>query len=157
MAGRKPPSEAALVRAAELRTIGMTWEQAAEDMQRSQKTICRWPQMYPDRWRQALVKGRQQALAALAGESFGVLRGLLETNDNKIRLAAARVLASLLLQQARLDLDAPREEVSESARFIAHILETYTDEQLRQLCLVLRKLEAEQGARSPGLLAAGAA
>jgi hypothetical protein len=139
MPGRKPPSEAALVRAAELRTLGLSWKSVGSEMKRSHIAVSRWPQWYPERWAQATVEAQRRAMAAMAGESFGALRRLLSSADDKIRLAAARWIAHYRFHQSRLDLATlvANTDVPEMARIIAQILESYTDEQLKHLAGLL--------------------
>jgi hypothetical protein len=159
MSGRKPPSEAALVRAAELRTLGLDWKTTAKEMKKSPNTISRWPQMYAERWAQACVEAQRRAMAAMAGESFGTLRRLLSSADDKIRLAAARWIAHYRFHQSRLDLATlvAKTDVPEMARIIAQILESYTDEQLKHLAGLLDGRARQNHRRSVHVLPTSAA
>ena len=147
------------MRTAEFRTLGVDWKSAASQMKLSPNTIRRWPEMYPERWAQACVEAQRRAMAAMAGESFGTLRRLLISPDDKIRLAAARWIAHYRFHQSRLDLATlvANTDVPEMARIIARILETYTDEQLKHLAGLLDGESRKNHSRRVHVLPAGAA
>jgi hypothetical protein len=149
MPGRKPPTEAALVRAAELRTLGLEWKSVGSEMNRSPNTVSRWPRMYPERWARAGIEAQRRAMATMAGESFGALRRLLVANDERVRLAAARWIAHYRFHQSRLDLASlvANTDIPELARIIARILESYTDEQLAHLACLLERRARQDPAR----------
>jgi hypothetical protein len=135
MSGRKAPSESLLARAAELRALGYTWDATAKTMKRSPHTISKWPHFYPERWAAALEQARRRTVGDLSIEALVALRKLLRDNDGKLSLHAARYLSDLRLEQARFDLDAGADAPQPPllALKIAHMLETYTPEELAEL------------------------
>jgi hypothetical protein len=128
-------------RAAELRAAGHTWEAAAKLLKRSGRVISTWPLRYPERWAAALRAARRRAVDDCAAESLVALRKLLRSDDGKLQLGAARCLAELLIEQARLDLKAGTiaPEVPPLALQIAHYMETHTDEDIARTAEFLRR------------------
>jgi hypothetical protein len=137
----KPPPEAVLARAAELRATGHTWEATAKLLKRSSGVIQRWPLKYPDRWAAALRDAQRRAITDCAAESLVILRQLLRADDGKLRLGAAEFLADLRVEQAKLDLKAGEAapEVPPLALQIAHYMENHTDEDIAQMADFLRR------------------
>lgn len=139
MPSNKPPSEAVLARAAELRSAGSSWDAVAETLHRSVVTVKRWPELFPDRWQAAMRRAERRLLAEASAESVLVLRQLLRSRDDKVRRDAAKFLIDLRLEQAKLDLKAEPEPVAATPdRLFAEFLEAHTDEQLEQLAASLR-------------------
>ncbi len=128
----KPPSDALLNRAAELRAGGATWDSVAKSLNRAADTVRRWPRDYPDRWKIALHEAERQLVCETAAESVLVLRKLLRSEDEKVRRDAARALMDLRLDLTKLELTSVSETTpltSEAARLIA-FLDGQPDEEL---------------------------
>jgi hypothetical protein len=98
------------------------------------------------------VIAERRAIAAMTGESFGTLRRLLNAPDEKVRLAAARWIALIRLQHARLEHGAPPppSDISEIAKLIATILETYSHDELGQLAAHLDRIAGGRALPCPG-------
>ncbi len=137
MRHNKPPSEAVLTRAVELRAAGNSWEVVAKAVNRSAETVRKWPTMYPERWPKTLRDAERRLAAEAGGESLLILRQLLRSEDDKIRWHAAKALIYLHLEQEKLNLKiaaqpSSAETASEAQRLVA-LLESHTDEQLAQM------------------------
>jgi hypothetical protein len=159
MPGRKAPAESLLARAAELRALGNTWDATGKLMQRSPRTIMKWPQVYPERWGAALEEARRRAICDLSAESLNTLRWLLRDADGKLRRDAATYLSDLRLKQAEFDLDAGAEGQKPSllALHIERILETFSHEQTRELAATVERIIASGPAKPVHQLAGRAA
>ena len=73
----KPPPEKLLLRAVEARAAGHSWEAVARLVQRTTKTLRRWPSRYPEEWDAALQAAQQQAVVQAGNEAVGILRRLI--------------------------------------------------------------------------------
>jgi hypothetical protein len=138
MARNKPPSDAVLTRAAELRAEGSTWEAVARKLRRSPETVRKWPAAYPDRWRAVLHHAERRLLTDTGAESVLILRTLLRSEDAKIRWHAAKSLLAVRIEFAKLDAkaaaadDAPPPPTSDTARLIT-LVEGLSDDELERL------------------------
>lgn len=137
MARNKPPSDAVLTRAAELRAGGSTWEAVAAKLRRSPETVRKWPTTYPDRWRTVLHHAERRLLTDTGAESVLILRQLLRSKDDKIKWHAAKSLLALRIEFAKLDARAAAAEAlpppdSDTARLVA-FLEGRPDDELERL------------------------
>src|SRR6266508_4144959 len=56
----KPPNDALLNQAAELRAGGATWESVAAKLNRRADTVRKWPRDYADRWELALREAERR-------------------------------------------------------------------------------------------------
>jgi hypothetical protein len=157
MSAPKPPPEAVLARAAELRAAGNGWEVVAQTLRRSLPVVRRWPDLFPDRWQAATRLAERRLLSDASAESVLVLRQLLRSNDDKVRRDAARLLVSLRLEQAKLDQKAEPEAAAPTPdRLFAEFLEAHTDEQLEQLAASLRNAPLPSHGDSSGSANPGA-
>ncbi|MBY0514548.1 MAG: hypothetical protein K2P78_11630 [Gemmataceae bacterium] len=137
MSAAKPPSEALLARAAELRAGGATWDAVAARLNRSADTVRKWPVAYPDRWHAALHAAERRLVAEAGAESVLVLRSLLRSDDEKVRRDAAKFLIDLRLELARLDAqslpEAAPPPLTSAARDLVAFLEGHSDDDLARL------------------------
>ncbi len=134
MHANKPPNDALLTQAAELRAGGATWDAVARAIHRAPGTVSRWPREYADRWQIALRDAEQQLVCEAAAESVLVLRKLLRSDDEKVRRDAAKSLTDLRLDLTKFDLtsdSAAHSFTSEATRLIA-FLDGHTDDELAQ-------------------------
>lgn len=92
-----------LARAAELRASGASWNNVAVALGRSAATCRRWPQKYPDLWRQAFATAARERLAEGGAEGLQTLREMLRSKDDKTRETAAKALAGLLARALPAD------------------------------------------------------
>ena len=86
---RKPPSDSVLFRAVDSRAAGASWEAVAKLVDRSPHTVRKWPLMYAQRWTAALRAAERTVIDSAAAESVLVLRELLRSKEDKIRVEAA--------------------------------------------------------------------
>ena len=108
MSLNKPPSDALLARAAELRVTNATWEAIADEVGRAARTICRWPLKYPERWISALAQAEWFMSAQADCEFVHTLRRLLISDDEKIRWHAAKALINRRVERDKIELKTPR-------------------------------------------------
>ena len=81
---QKPPSDAQLVQAAELRIGNHTWEAVGKKLNRAAETVRRWPTLYAERWRTALHHAERRFAVDCQSEAVVALRFLLRDKDSKI-------------------------------------------------------------------------
>jgi RNA polymerase-interacting CarD/CdnL/TRCF family regulator len=133
--------------AAELRTLGKSWETVATTVGRSARTVRGWPRAYPDAWRQAYRDAEEQLVVEAAAESVLVLRNLLRSEDDKVRRDAARQLLSFRLELAKLEgkANAAKKPSSAEAERIAAFLSERDDDEVQSLVddLLSRRGEPE--------------
>ena len=106
MPRKKPPSEALFARAAELRAAGVAWETIAKEVNRSVRTVYYWPRKYPKLWADALVQAERNMTGQSDSEAIRALRGLLMSQDEKIRWHAAKSLIVRRLERDKIELKA---------------------------------------------------
>lgn len=86
------PSQRLILRAAQLRAEGLSWEAIGQAVGRSRTAVSRWPWRYQAIWE----RGHARAAGLLAqdanAESVQTLRSLLRSPDEKIRRDAAQRL-----------------------------------------------------------------
>ncbi|MFL5339015.1 MAG: hypothetical protein ACJ8F7_02515 [Gemmataceae bacterium] len=116
-----------LTRAAELRAAGTCWEAVGRRLDRHPDTCRHWPAEFPDLWPQ-LLRAAQDAFRTEAdAEARSILRGMLRSNDDKTRMAAAQ---KLLLPPPRSA--APADADAETLALDAELREL-SDDDLDQL------------------------
>src|SRR5688572_24708455 len=81
-----------VVRAAELRAEGQSWEQVARALGCPQLTVRKWSEEYPAFWADHLETARIEVREQANDEAVAVLRTLLRSEDDKVRRDAAREL-----------------------------------------------------------------
>ena len=125
-----PPPEliSAVERAAELRAAGFAWKGVAQELDRPQDTVEKWPRRYPDFWAARLAAARAEVRDGAADESVAVLRTLLRSDDEKVKRDAARDL----LTRATPKVEAEPPKRSDLHR-LADFLEGLTDDDRRAL------------------------
>ncbi|HEV3146637.1 MAG TPA: hypothetical protein VGZ47_22305 [Gemmataceae bacterium] len=99
--------------AAELRAQGATWQTIALKLNRQLALVHRWTRYYREEWERLCREAEERVHRQAADESRMVLRELLRSEKSNVRLAAAKRLARLRLQEkatepppARTDLAA---------------------------------------------------
>jgi hypothetical protein len=136
MHARKPPSESALARAAEMRAEGNAWKYVGAAVGFSQHTVRKWPRLFPDLWAAAMRAADRRVIDDAAAEAVGVLRQLIRSGDDKLRQAAAWRLIYQRLEVAKLEVKAaahaPPPPPSDAQR-IAQFVEAQPREQLIRL------------------------
>ncbi len=130
----KPPSDALLTEAAELRAGGNKWEAVGKALNCPSGTVRDWVRQYPARWKAALSAAEQRLVREVAAESVLVLRNQLRSKDEKIARDAARVLTDLRLDLTKLELVAePTPSLTSDAARVVAFLDGHTDEHLARL------------------------
>jgi hypothetical protein len=121
--------------AAELRTLGKSWETVAAGVGRSVRTVSGWSRSYPEEWRQAHRNAEEQLVVEAAAESVLVLRNLLRSEDDKVRRDAAHQLLDFRLELAKLEgkASAVKKPASVEAERLANFLSERDDKQLNEL------------------------
>ena len=140
---RKPPSDSVLFRAVESRAAGNSWEAVAKLVRRSPHTVRKWPQMYSQRWIAALRKAERTVIDSAAAESVLVLRELLRSVEEKVRVEAAWRLVFQRLELNKIEHKA-KERLSQpepptAAQLIAQFLEAHSHEHMAQLAESARR------------------
>jgi hypothetical protein len=85
--------------AAELRAQGATWQIIALKLKRQLALVHRWTTYYAEEWDQLLGEAEERLHRQAGDESRAVLRELLHSKKSNVRLAAAKRLARLRLQE----------------------------------------------------------
>jgi hypothetical protein len=153
----KPPPEAVLHRAAELRAAGCGWDVVAHTLHRREATVRRWPDLFPLPWQAAMRRAERRQLSEAGVEAVVVLRQLLRSKTDTVRRDAARYLIDLRLKLAKLDPKAEPEPTEPTPdRLFAEFLEAHTDEQLEQLAASLRNAPLPPRCHDSGYPIAGA-
>ena len=101
---KKPPSDAQLVQAAELRIQNNNWEAVGKALRRSASAVRRWPLHYPDRWQTAIHHAERRLAVEGEAESVVALRRLLREGDDTLRWHAAKSLVGLRIELAKIDV-----------------------------------------------------
>ncbi len=157
---RKPPPESVFVRAAQARAAGSGWEAVAKLVGRSAHTVRKWPHAYPDRWAAALRTAERTAIDSAAAESVLILRDLLRSEDDKVRVQAAWRLVYQRLEQHKIELKAaaqrPPEPPSDAHR-LADFVRNHTHEQLCEIAVNVLRTRLPRSREFGALPAPGAA
>lgn len=93
----KPPSlemVSRLTRVAELRANGSSWVKVGEKLGRSAETCRKWPRRYPEEWRRVYRQAEGHLTMQGSAEAMLVHRSLLQSANERVRLAAANTLNS---------------------------------------------------------------
>jgi hypothetical protein len=134
MPRKKPPSEALFARAAELRAAGVAWETIAKEVNRAVRTVYYWPRKYPKLWADALVQAERNMTGQSDSEAIRALRGLLMSQDEKIRWHAAKSLIVRRLERDKIELKVqsrnPQRPLTDEARELLYFLDEHSNEQL---------------------------
>jgi len=140
MSKSKSPSEELFARAAELRAAGATWLTIAKEVNRSERTVYRWPRKFPERWADALLQAERRMTAQSDCEGVLTLRRLLLSADEKIRWHAAKALIARRIDHQKIELKAALPArpslTSEAARLIA-FLDGQPDEELNAISAIV--------------------
>ena len=95
-----------LLRAAEMRAAGNSWETIAKETGQSLNCVRAWPSDYPDVWQQALYEGQKKIIADAGAEALVALRTSLRSDDEKVKNDAARFLLNLKVEFDKRERDA---------------------------------------------------
>lgn len=129
--------------AAERRARGMSWEAAAKELGRNEKTLRDWAKKFPEAWRAALARCEVQIASEAKAESVLTLRKQLRSDDEKIaRDAAAELIryATTKRRTASRKSGRSRQFTSEIAA-IAEFVGGLTDEETTALLRELRSAD----------------
>jgi hypothetical protein len=136
MPARKPPPDSVFARVVEARAAGASWAIAAAEAGRAPDTIRKWPNMYPERWAEALRAAGRSVIEDAAAEAVHVLRDFLRSKVDKVRLEAAWRLIYQRLEQCRIEQAAGKAvepDAPSDAHRIAEFVKGHTHEQLLEL------------------------
>ena len=154
MPRKKPPSESLFARAAELRAAGVAWETIAKEVNRSVRTVYYWPRKYPKLWADALVQAERNMNGQSDSEAVRALRGLLMSQDEKIRWHAAKSLIVRRLERDKIELKVqsrnPQRPLTDEARELLYFLDGHSNEQLEDAINSVRPRASGLG-RSRGM------
>ena len=78
--------ESLLKVAAEMRSVGYTWDSIAEKVHRKTKTCQNWPQRYRDQWQPIFRDAQHRRFEDTSAEAHTHLRNLMRSDDDKTRL-----------------------------------------------------------------------
>jgi hypothetical protein len=81
-----------LAQAVELRATGLAWEFVAAKLLREAATCRNWPSQYRAEWRRLYAEAERRLTGEAGAEARVYLRKLLRSDDEKISLAAAKLL-----------------------------------------------------------------
>jgi len=104
MHNRKPPPDKLLFRAAEARAAGNSWAAIGLLVGRSQRTVCKWPKTYSERWDAALRAADREAIELAAAHAVVTLKNLLHSENERIRAKVAWRLIYQRLEQWKIDI-----------------------------------------------------
>lgn len=147
MAGptRKPPPQ--FEAAAELRARGSSWDAAARELERNEKTLRDWAKKFPRQWAAALRRFERQFVREAAAESVLTLRKQLRSEDEKVvRDAAAALIRYATVRSKSVpkkprSASAPSPEIAAVAEFVGGL----DDEEVATLLRELRSAPADPG------------
>jgi len=128
-----------IVAAARARAGGSSWAAAAAKVGRSADTVRRWPKSHALLWARALAEAQHDVLEEARAEAVGALRLQLRSDDDKVKLAAAKALVAAVgrvAPAAAADDDLARAEA---------FLQTLDDAQADDLTAALDADAAEAG------------
>jgi hypothetical protein len=137
----KAPPDRLLLRAAQLRAAGSTWEKVAAHVRRSVNTVQKWPLYYPRRWEALFSRAEQELVDEAAAESVQFLRKQLRSTDVKLVQTAAEKLMTyrVRLEKKRKPAEAkssqfrPDRRLSREAVRVASYLESLNEAQEMEL------------------------
>ncbi|MBL8866062.1 MAG: hypothetical protein JNK93_10935 [Planctomycetia bacterium] len=150
---RKPPPQ--FDRAAEHRARGLSWDAAARELGRNEKTLREWAKKFPREWAAALRRHESTIAREATAESVHALRKQLRSEDEKIGRAAAASLIQYALTKSRKSPSRkgrPAALAPDTAA-LAEFVEGLTDAEAETL---LRELRAAPPAAGTGADAAPA-
>ncbi|MFO0821853.1 MAG: hypothetical protein U0792_01845 [Gemmataceae bacterium] len=128
-------TDANITKAASIVAGGSSVAIAAEAVGVNESTIRRW--MRDNRWKPAYDAARKAHAVEASTEAVLVLRSLLRSGDEKVRVNAAKTLASM---QAAKDQLAARQSAGEAANALAgvELPEDVTAEEVRDAVVLVR-------------------
>lgn len=133
--------------AAEYRVAGLSWEAIAGKMDRAVQTLKTYPRDYPSFWKEMIEQARQAIAAEAADEAVHVLRNQLRTDDEKIKLDAAKKLIDHHEDDQPVKPTA-KGQTSPLTQFLIH-LEGLSDEELQQMLTSYREPGRSAGSDVP--------
>lgn len=140
--------------ATELRAGGASWEQIAEKVGRTPRTVRTWPTNYPGPWKKFLRAAEEQQLTEATAESVHTLRRQLRSADEKTGREAAGKLIQLRVAlektQKSRRTSAKRSRGKADADSIATYLARLDDAELDRLIEELTVDAVSARASAPG-------
>ena len=158
---RKPPADSLLALAAQVRAEGGNWETAGKHAHRAERTVRKWPLLYPERWAEAMRAASRQVIDDAASESVLVLRQLVRSSSDKVRQTAAWRLVYQRLELCKIELQAAVAAACATppppseAQLIADFVEAHPRDQLIRFAANLLQARVPQCLDIPGDKAAG--
>ncbi len=135
---RKPPPQ--FDRAAEHRARGLSWDAAARELGRNEKTLREWARKFPREWAAALRKCEAAVAREATAESVHALRTQLRSEDEKVGRAAAASLIQYALTKTRKSASrkgrraaALAPDVAALAEFVGGLTDAEAETLLREL------------------------
>lgn len=151
-AERKLPAPFAA--AAELRARGSSWEAAAKELGKNEKTLREWAKKFPREWAALLRKFEAQIAKEATAESVLTLRKQLRSEDEKVGREAAATLIKYAATRRKPAAKKPRDakvapEVAAIAEFVGGLTDDEVAALLRELETAPADLEAGTRAATP--------
>lgn len=138
--------------AAELRARGSSWEAAAKELGKNEKTLREWSKKFSREWAAALRKFEAQIAKEATAESVLTLRKQLRSEDEKVaREAAAAIIKYAATRRKPAAKKARDPKVAPEIAAIAEFVGGLTDEEVAAL---LCELESAPADLEAGALAA---
>ena len=81
-----------LTTAAEMRSVGASWEAVGRRVNRSPKTCGRWPSLYSEEWEQIYLREQCRRYEEVGNEGLSIMRQLLRSKDEKYQLKAVEIV-----------------------------------------------------------------
>jgi transposase len=111
--------------AAEHRAAGLSWEAVAEKVGRTEKTVRRWPEAYPEKWAEFLRKAEARLVSEATAESVHTLRKQLRSADDKASRDAAQKLIAFRVALGKKPKKPARKPArkpsTDAARLVAYL------------------------------------
>jgi len=143
-----PPSLHSLIaRAARLRAGGSPWELIGQQVHRSERSVRRWPHLFPVEWDKHYRLAEEQNLADAANEALLFLRKQFRDEDGRTSTTSSKFVLgkrreAILWQEKR---SASSRAPDSSLAALVPQLEAMTDEELRAFVLdfAAKRMERE--------------
>ncbi len=130
-----PPTDGQLLRAAELRVLGNSWERVAIEMKLPVGRIRQWPVRYRRRWKRFHADAERRLLLEATAEAVATLRKQLRSEDEKSSRDAAQKIVQIriALQKSRNPKRAagvPQTDLGRAAAYLEGLNREETEELL---------------------------
>jgi hypothetical protein len=130
-----------MLRAADLRATGHTWQQVGRKMHKTGEAVRSWTKRFPEYWEEVLTEARREVAGEARDEGLTALRTLLRSGDDKVKCNASTKLAGMPKDAEKSSATA--EELMKFVQF----LEGLSDEELESF---MGEEEAQGESVSPG-------